>query len=113
MEYVYSAMLLHAAGKKITEDSIKKILDAAGVKSDPSKAKALVASLDGVNIDEAISSAVFAPAPAGSAPAAEAPSGDADKGKKKKDKKKVEEKEEEEEETSEEAAAEGLSALFG
>ena len=25
MEYIYSAMLLHSAGKKITEESIKKV----------------------------------------------------------------------------------------
>jgi large subunit ribosomal protein L12 len=112
MEYVYSAMLLHAAGKKITEDGIKKILDAAGIKSDASRAKALVASLEDVNIDEAISSAVFTPqAAGGGAPAAEAPAEDADKKKKKKEDKKEEEAEEEE--VSEETAAEGLSALFG
>ena len=26
MEYIYSAMLLHAAGKKITDENIKKVL---------------------------------------------------------------------------------------
>lgn len=109
MEYVYSAMLLHAAGKEITEENVSKILEAAGVKSDSSRVKALVASLEGVNIEEAISSAAFAPAPAGgAAQAAEAPAGDSDKKKDKKEK-----KEEEEEEVSEETAAEGLSALFG
>ncbi|UCH89955.1 MAG: 50S ribosomal protein P1 [Thermoplasmata archaeon] len=111
MEYVYSAMLLHSAGKEITEDAVNKILKAAGIKSDPSRTKALVASLEDVNIEEAISSAAFAPQPAaGGAPAAapEAPSKGA--GKKKEEKKK---EEEEEEEVSEEEAAEGLSALFG
>jgi large subunit ribosomal protein L12 len=108
MEYVYSAMLLHAAGKEITEENINKILKAAGVKSDASRTKALVASLEDVNIEEAISSAAFTPAPAG-APAADAPAPDS--GKKKKEEKKEEEPEEEE--VSEETAAEGLSALFG
>jgi large subunit ribosomal protein L12 len=110
MEYVYSAMLLHSAGKKITEDAINKVLKAAGVDSDASRTKALVASLEDVNIEEAISSAVFAPQAAGgaAAPAADAPADDS--GKKKKEAKKDEP---EEEEVSEEEAAEGLSALFG
>ena len=51
MEYIYSAMLLHSAGKKITDENIKKVLTAAGVKADDAKIKALTASLDGVNID--------------------------------------------------------------
>ena len=107
MEYVYSAMLLHAAGKDITEENVGKILEAAGIETDTSRVKALVASLEGVNIEEAISSAAFAPAPAGgSAPAAEASSGDSKKKEAKKE-------EPEEEEVSEESAAEGLSALFG
>ncbi len=101
MEYVYSAMLLHSAGQPINEENVKKVLTAAGVKVDATRVKALVASLEGVNIDEAIKSAlamqVAAPAPA--APA----------GEKKEDKKKKEEKKEE---VSQEEAAAGLSALF-
>ncbi len=101
MEYVYSAMLLHSAGKDVTEESVTKILDAAGVKADAARAKALVASLKDVNIDEAIEKAAAAPvataAPAaGAQPAAE----------------KKEEKPEEKGK-SEEEAAEGLASLFG
>jgi len=100
MEYVYGAMLLHSAGQPINEDNVKKVLTAAGVKVDAARVKALVASLEGVNIDEAIKSAlamqVAAPAPA-AAPAAE---------------KKEKKKEEKKEEVSEEEAAAGLSALF-
>ena len=66
MEYVYSAMLLHSAGKEISEANIKKVLEAAGVKADDAKIKALTASLDGVNIEEAIKNA----APVAAAPAA-------------------------------------------
>lgn len=110
MEYVYSAMLLHAAGKEINEDSITKILAAAGIDSDASRVKALVASLEGVNIEEAIASAAFVPAAgAGPAPSSDAPADDSGKKKKKEEAK----EEEEEEEGAEEAAAEGLSALFG
>jgi len=105
MEYVYSAMLLHSAGKKITEENVKKVLTAAGVKADDAKIKALTASLEGVNIDEAIKTAAVpvAAAPSGAAPAEEKPEG------KKEEKKKKEEKEE----VSEEEAAAGLGALFG
>ena len=69
MEYVYAAMLLHKAGHKVDEASVKKVLDAAGVKADEGRIKALVAALEGVNIDEAIKNAVVS-APAASAPAA-------------------------------------------
>jgi len=37
MEYIYAAMLLHKAGRKIDEASIKKVLEAAGVKVDDGK----------------------------------------------------------------------------
>ena len=105
MEYIYSAMLLHSAGKEISEENIKKILTAAGVKADDARIKALTASLDGVDIEEAIKSAAAAPVAA--APAA---SGETASEEKKEEKK---EEEEEEEEVSEEEAAEGLGALFG
>jgi len=105
MEYIYSAMLLHSAGKEITEDGIKKVLTAAGVKADDARIKALTASLEGVNIEEAIKSAAV---PVAAAPVkSEKPSSS---GKEKKEEKK---KEEEEEEVSEEEAAAGLGALFG
>jgi large subunit ribosomal protein L12 len=106
MEYVYGVMLLHAAGKEITEDALGKVLEAAGVKVDKTRVKALTASLEGVNIAEAIATAAVAAAPAAAAPASE--SGGKDK------KGKKEEKEEKEEEgPSEEEAAAGLGALFG
>jgi len=53
MEYVYAAMLLHNAGKPIDEQSVTKVLSAAGINVDASRVKALVASLSEVNIDEA------------------------------------------------------------
>ena len=104
MEYIYSAMLLHSAGKKITEENVKKVLTAAGVKADDARIKALTASLDGVNIDEAITTAAVSVA----APAAQPASGDAPAEEKKEEKKK-----EKKEEVSEEEAAAGLGALFG
>src|SRR3990170_8600210 len=101
MEYVYSAMLLHAAGKPVSEENLKKILAAAGVKADDARVKALTAALEGVNIDEAIKTAVSMPTAAAPAAPAAAPE------------KKKEEKKEEEEKVSEEEAAAGLGALFG
>ena len=101
MEYVYSAMLLHAAGKPVNEENLKKVLTAAGVKADDARVKALTAALEGVNIEEAIASAVAVPAAAPAAPAA-AP-----------EKKEEKKKEKEEEKVSEEEAAAGLGALFG
>ena len=46
MEYVYGAMLLHAAGKEINDKNLKKVLTAAGVEVDDAQIKALTASLD-------------------------------------------------------------------
>lgn len=95
-------MLLHSAGQKITEEHVKKVLTAAGAKPDEGRIKALVASLEGVNIDEAIKTAAI---PVAAAPAA--PAGG------KAEEKKEEKKEKKKEEVSSEEAAAGLSALFG
>jgi large subunit ribosomal protein L12 len=99
MEYVYAAMLLHSAGKKIDETGVSAVLKAAGVEANDAKVKALVASLEGVNIEEAIAKSVVTAAPAAAAPAA-APA-HKEKEKKEDDKK------------SEEDAASGLASLFG
>ncbi|MFA5102353.1 MAG: 50S ribosomal protein P1 [Candidatus Thermoplasmatota archaeon] len=99
MEYVYSAMLLHSAGQSINEENVKKVLTAAGVKTDAARVKALVASLEGVNIDEAIKSAAV---PVAAAPAAAAAPAE----------KKEKKKEEKKEEVTQDEAAAGLSALF-
>jgi len=101
MEYVYAAMLLHAAGKEIDEGNVTKVLKAPGLKVDEARVKALVASLDGVDIDEAIQKASVLPAAAPAGPA-EAPA-----------EKKEEKKGEKKEEKSEEEAMAGLGALFG
>lgn len=98
MEYIYAAMLLHKAGKQIDEANVKKVIEAAGVKADESRIKALVASLQGVNIDDTIKQASVAPV---AAPAAET---------KQQPKPKEEKKEEKKDEMS---AAAGLGALFG
>ena len=92
-------MLLHKAGQEVKEDSVKKVLAAAGVTVDDSRVKALIAALDGVNIDEAIEKAA-AVAAAPVAAAAAAPAEEAKEEKK-------------EEKVDESAAAAGLGALFG
>lgn len=96
MEYVYAAMLLHKAGKQINEAGIKKVLEAAGVHPEETRVKALVAALEGVDIEKAIAEAAI---PVASAAPAKAEA-------------KVEKKEEKKEEKAEQAAA-GLGALFG
>jgi hypothetical protein len=44
MEYMYAAMLLHSAGKDISEDAVTNTLTAAGVSADSSRVKALCAA---------------------------------------------------------------------
>lgn len=93
MEYIYAALLLHKLGQAVSEDNVKKVVSAAGAQVDESKVKVLVASLNGVNIDEQLANAAIASAPA-AASASEKP------------------KEEKKEEPKAEAA-EGLASLFG
>jgi len=93
MEYVYASLLLHAAKKEINEENLKKTLEAAGVTPDETRVKALVASLEGVNIEEAISKAAMPVAT--------------------ETKKEEEEEEEEDVEKKAEEAAAGLAGLFG
>ncbi|MGA8543385.1 MAG: 50S ribosomal protein P1 [Thermoplasmata archaeon] len=103
MEYVYGALLLNAAGKPIDEKALTGVLTAAGSTPDAARVKALIASLEGVNLTEVLAKAETFSAPA---PAAPADKKDA-KGEKKEEEKK------EEKGVTEEEAAEGLSALFG
>ncbi|MHC1628882.1 MAG: 50S ribosomal protein P1 [Candidatus Nezhaarchaeales archaeon] len=107
MEYVYAALLLHQAGKSITEDAIKSILQAAGVEVDEVKVKALCAALKEVNIDEAIKGAMVPAVAPAAAPQPAAPA------QTPAEEKKEEKKEEKEEAAAEETIAEGLSSLFG
>jgi large subunit ribosomal protein L12 len=97
MQEVYAALLLHSSKQPINEENLKKVLSSTGSQVDDTKIKALVASLDGVNIDEAISQAAVAVAAAPAAGAAP----------------KKEEKPAEDEGKKAEEAAAGLSALFG
>ena len=100
MEYVYAALLIHKAGKKLTAKAMEATLTAAGVETDKARVKALLAALKGVDIDEALTSAAAMPVAA--APAA---AGGAAPAEEKKEEAKEEEKEEEE--------VAGLGSLFG
>jgi large subunit ribosomal protein L12 len=111
MEYVYAALLLHKLKQNITEDSVKNVIQAAGVTPDDVRVKALVAALSEVQIDEALKAAPVAVAAAAAPAATAAPtaggggggagaSGGAEATAK-------------EEEKKEEEALEGLSSLFG
>ncbi len=109
MEYVYAALLLHSAGKEVTEEGVTAVVSAAGVEVNPVRSKALVAALEGVDIEEAISKAAVAAPTAPAAPAEAAPAKEAEE-KKEEEKK---EEEEEEKEKAEESGMAGLGALFG
>jgi large subunit ribosomal protein L12 len=96
--YMYAALVLHKAGKKVDEAGLTSVVKAAGVEVDTVKVKALASALSEINIDEALKNAAtmaMAAAPAAAAPAAKA-----------EEKPKVEEKKEEE-------ALAGLASLFG
>ncbi|KAF1077538.1 50S ribosomal protein P1 [Methanogenium sp. MK-MG] len=101
MEYIYAALVLHNAGKDVTEEAVTAVLVAAGIEVEDSRVKALIAALDGVDIEEAVAKAAAAPVAAAAAPAAAAAAAPA------------EEEAEEEEAEDEEGGMAGLGALFG
>jgi len=94
----HAVLLLHSAGKDITDKSLKKVIEAAGEKADDAQIKSLVANLEGVDIEDAISQAIVAPTAAPAQSSGES---------------KKEEKKEEQPEKKAEEAASGLSSLFG
>ncbi|AEM39812.1 ribosomal protein 60S [Pyrolobus fumarii 1A] len=110
MEYIYASLLLHAMGKEISEENLKKIFEALGVQPDEVRIKAVVAALKEINIDEVIKTATAMPVAPAAAPAAAAPAAAAEE---KKEEEKKEEEEEKKEGVSEEELAGGLESLFG
>jgi large subunit ribosomal protein L12 len=96
MELIYSALLLHSAKQKVDENNVTKVLQAAGITPDTVKVKALVAAMEGIDIDAAIAKAAMPVAAPVEAKA-----------------EKKEEKKEEDMEKKAEQAAEGLAGLFG
>ncbi|MGC8776565.1 MAG: 50S ribosomal protein P1 [Candidatus Micrarchaeia archaeon] len=100
MEYIYAALLLDAAGKEINEKDLIEVVKAAGIQPDEARAKAVAASLKGVNIKEIIKNAQNIQVAPQAAPQQQ-------------EAKKEEKNEEKEEKKSEEEAAGGLASLFG
>ena len=100
-------MLLHSAGKEITEDNLKKVVSAAGIEPDEAMIKSVVASVKQVNLDEVLKSALAIPVTAASTVTQVVEETPAEK------KEEEEKKKEEEEEKKEEEAFEGLASLFG
>ena len=94
-------MLLHSAENEINEKNVGAVLKAAGVKADDARVKALVASLNEVDIGEAMSAAIAAPVAAAPAAGASAAADAAP----------AEEAAAEEEE--DDASFDGLGSLFG
>ena len=97
MELIYSALLLHSAKQKIDENNLTRVLQAAGITPDSAKVKAVVAALESVNIDDAISKAAMPTAAPTEA----------------KVEKKEEKTSEEDAQRKSEQAVEGLAGLFG
>ncbi len=92
MEYIYGALLLHKLGQPVNEESLTKVIKAAGAQVDEAKVKTLIASIQGLDLTKELENAsALAAAPAAPAEA---------------------KKEEKKEEKPSESAA-GLSALFG
>ena len=54
MELIHTALLLNKAGREVNEANVKKVLEAAGIKEDEGKIKALITALEGVNIEEVV-----------------------------------------------------------
>jgi large subunit ribosomal protein L12 len=98
--YMYAALVLHKAGRKVDEAGLTSVVKAAGVDVDQVKVKALASALSEINIDEALKNAATMTMAMAAAPAAAAPAAKAE------EKPKVEEKKEEE-------ALAGLASLFG
>ncbi|MXV63721.1 50S ribosomal protein P1 [Natronorubrum sp. JWXQ-INN-674] len=115
MEYVYAALILNEADEELNEDNLTNVLDAAGVDVEESRVKALVAALEDVDIDEAVSEAAAVPA-GGAAAGGAAAGGAADEGG---DDEEVEETSDvpdttdEDDDEDDDAGGEGLGELFG
>lgn len=96
MEYLFAVLLLHSVGEKIDETGISNVLEAAKIKVDNTKVKALVVALEGVDIDKTIAREVH-PIASQAVEIIED----------------MESKEVEEKEKEEEQAMRGLADLFG
>jgi large subunit ribosomal protein L12 len=99
LEYIYAVWLLHEAKREINADNIKKVLTSVGIEPNDAMINAVLASLQGVDLDK-IKEESLSVAPVQVTPQ------QVEQKKEEKQEKKVEEKKEEQ-------ALEGLSSLFG
>ncbi|MDT7890655.1 MAG: 50S ribosomal protein P1 [Candidatus Nanopusillus sp.] len=99
LEYIYAVWLLHEAKKEINADNIKKVLTSVGIEPNDAMVNAVLASLQGVDLDK-IKEESLSFAPVQVSPQ------QVEQKKEEKQEKKVEEKKEEQ-------ALEGLASLFG
>jgi len=106
--YIHAALALYFAGKPITEENLRQVVEAIGLNVDEVRIKMLVASLSEINIDEILKQAVAMPAAAPIAAPAAAPAAAPVAEEKKEERKEEEEKKEEEVDI-----ASGLESLFG
>ncbi|MBN2121915.1 50S ribosomal protein P1 [Candidatus Micrarchaeota archaeon] len=101
--YLHAVLLLHGAGKEVSQEGIVAVMKAAGAEADDAKAKVLSEAVKGVDFEELLKNvATVAAAPAAAPAAGAAPAAAAKP-----------EEEEVSEEKKEEQAAEGLANLFG
>jgi large subunit ribosomal protein L12 len=115
MEYVYAALVLHEAGKEVSEDNVTAILEAGGIEVDDARVKSLVAALEDVDIEEAMAEQAAAPVAAGGGAAAggaeEAEEPEAEEAEEEAEEPEAEEDDEDDEDQPD--AGEGLGNLFG
>ena len=93
MELIYASLMLHRLGRPINEANVKRVLEAAGAKPEDAKVKALIAALEGVDIESALKESIVA------APAQEV--------------KEVKKEEKKEEKKDDSMSVAGLGRLFG
>ncbi|MFQ5711577.1 MAG: 50S ribosomal protein P1 [Candidatus Geothermarchaeales archaeon] len=105
MKYIYAALLLHSAGKELTEENLTKVMKSIGETPDKAQIKSLTTALSEINVEEVLRSATAVPTV--TAPPEKAPTPAPEPSKEEKKPKKKEEEEAEEE------AFEGLGSLFG
>lgn len=113
MEYVYAALVLHKADKEVNEENLTEVLEAAGIDVDDARVKSLVAAMEDVDIEAALTEAVAAPAGGaggGSAATETAAEPDEDEDE---DEEEAEAEEADDDDEEDEDAGEGLGELFG
>ncbi|MFC4245761.1 50S ribosomal protein P1 [Natribaculum luteum] len=111
MEYVYAALILNETDEELNEDNITGVLEAAGVDVEESRVKALVAALEDVDIDEAVSEAAAVPAAGAAAGGAAAEADEEEEDVE--ETSDVPDTTDDDEEEEDDASGEGLGELFG